>query len=214
MNVPISATIGRRVNSPIGKDRSTTTQQTRNEMNISINNFVRAEHSETEREAVVLRTACPDPIIQPEPLKSSTFTEESEHSRAVPGALGAELECEDLCDNVDLKRFRFHNNDKLEICLDVLALKNIIRVLIQNHNIVTTAKDLEDIISYWGETEIKTEKQAILTRSPKKSGFCGCSDEEIGEFVNTITKISLNGINILKRLPTFIACLQELGLSV
>jgi hypothetical protein len=231
MNIPISATIGRRVNSPIGKDRSTTTQQTRNEMNISINNFVRAEHSGavpgafgadplatpensplvTEREAgtavpcelsraVVLGTDPANSLCVPEPLKSSTFTDESE------------LECEDLCDNVDLKRFRFHNNDKLDLTVDVKFLRHTIKTIITNHNIITTPKDLEDILSYYGEVYVKTDHQRVLTRAPKKSGGCWSSDE-IEQFVDTVTKILIGGVNITKKMPAFINFLSELGIS-
>jgi hypothetical protein len=226
MNCPISATIGRRVNSPTGKDRSNTTQQTRNEMNISINNFVRAdplptrdnspltnEHELTEAgtavpcelsRAVVLGTNI-DPVVIPDQLKTSEaskFTDENE------------LECEDLCDNVDLKRFRFHNNDRLDLTVDVLFLKHTIKTIITNHNIVTTPKDLEDILSHFGEVDVRIERQRVLSRAPKKSGFCGCSDEEVGEFVETIQKILIGSVNVTKKLPAFIGFLTDLGISV
>jgi hypothetical protein len=101
----------------------------------------------------------------------------------------------------------------LDLTVDVGFLKHTIKTLITNHNIVTTPRDLEAILSYYGDVDVQTEHQRVLTRAPKKSGGCWSSDE-VEQFVDTVTKILIKSVNITKKMPAFIGFLNDLGLSV
>ena len=96
------------------------------------------------------------------------------------------------------------------IVVDVNFLKHVITVLISNHSIATDVKDLEDIFSYYGNVEIRTQKQYVQTRGTKKRGIC--SNVDLDDVIDVVQKVVVNGINILKKVPDFIGYLETLGI--
>jgi hypothetical protein len=96
--------------------------------------------------------------------------------------------------------------------VDVRFLKHVIKTLITNHNIITTPHDLECILSYYGDVEIKTNKQVIQHRGVKKKSVC--SDVDSDEVIEIVNKVLVNGVNIVRKVPDFIAFMQSLGLSL
>jgi hypothetical protein len=123
---------------------------------------------------------------------------------------------EPLNPNPKLHRFRAKRSDELEVIVDVEALTHIIHVLIDNHSIIVTPKDLEDILRYWGDPTVKTELVAVQSRSVPVAGggCCACTDEQKEEVIETIKSIALNGLNLVKSLPDLVSFFARLGLSI
>jgi hypothetical protein len=110
-----------------------------------------------------------------------------------------------------IKPSRVHRDT--EINIDVNFLKHVIKVLLTNHNITIDNKDIEDILKYFGDVEIITNKEIIKTRDVKSRGFC-CCDVDQEEIITFIKKILLNGYNIVKYLPELVEFIDELGLPL
>jgi hypothetical protein len=90
-------------------------------------------------------------------------------------------------------------------------LKQVIHVLINNHNIAITADDIKAIMSFFGETEIRMKRRKIVERS----GDVGCRGSVDREkFVEVIHKILVLGVNISKYVPALVEFLAELGLNL
>jgi hypothetical protein len=118
--------------------------------------------------------------------------------------------------NPKLHRFRARRAGSLEVVVDVEALTHIIHVLIDNHSIVVTPKDLEDVLSYWGEPTVKTERVVVQSRGVPVvgGGCCACTDEQKEEVIETIKSIALNGLSLVKNMPDLLGFLGKLGLGV
>jgi hypothetical protein len=56
------------------------------------------------------------------------------------------------------------------------SLKHVINVILTNHHITTDANDLRDILSYYGEVDMRTSKEVVKTRGVKKRVLCGDVD--------------------------------------
>ena len=136
------------------------------------------------------------------------------NSLALPGALAStfDINTDDLQSNQDIKRFEIKSETHEPIVIDVKFLRHVIDTLIRNHNITTTPQDLTDILTYFGEVDIRTQKQTIQTRGVKS--WWSCSDVDAAEVVETVSKILVNGVNIVKRVPDFISYLSNLGIAI
>jgi hypothetical protein len=194
MMISPNVKIGRRVDSPHSKSKSST----RSETNIQISNIVGSIPSEplTTSDPVVLATP-PDNVIDsltqiqlPSELKTS----------------------EPTSDNPEFKRFRFRAADQLELVADVNFLRHVIKTLISNHHITTDIKDLNDVLNYYGDVDIKTDKQVVQHRGIKKKGMC--SDVDADEVIEIVEKVLVNSVNIMKKLPDFVQFLSSLGLNL
>jgi hypothetical protein len=58
---------------------------------------------------------------------------------------------DDLDANPKLRKFKAKRTDQVEYIVDVAFLENVIKVLIDNHNINITPQDIEAILSPFGE---------------------------------------------------------------
>jgi hypothetical protein len=142
-----------------------------------------------------------DSLAQPPPaLKTSTFD--------------GEPEVEELCENVELRRFRQRATIETSFVIDVAFLRHVIATLIRNHNIATTNDDLRDVLAYFGDVELRMEKQVVKSRAPKKSGMCGCADVDVDDIIEVVGKVLVGGVNLAKKMPAFIEFLAGLGLSI
>ena len=115
-------------------------------------------------------------------------------------------------DNPEFKRFRFRATDQLEFAADVRFLKHVIKTLIENHHITTDVKDLNDVLSYYGDVEVRTDRQVVQHRGVKRAGLCSSVDAD--EVIDIVQKVLVNGVNIVKRVPDFVQFLSELGLTL
>jgi hypothetical protein len=140
-------------------------------------------------------------IQVPSELRTSEFTNIDDRAQRDLNSQG---------DLIELRRF-CQNQDVLNIVVDVKFLKHVIRTLITNHDITTTPHDLECIMSYYGDVEIKTEKQVVKHRGIKK-GMCTKVDSD--EVIDIVQKILVNGVNVVRKIPDFIEFIQSLGLSL
>jgi hypothetical protein len=112
---------------------------------------------------------------------------------------------------IELKHFEVQCKDAIhEFLIDDTFLRHVITVLLSNHNITTTTKDLHDIFTYFGDVELKTQKQHVQKRS---AGSC-CGDVDIDDVIETVTKIVVGGVNIIKRVPDLITFVQSLGIAI
>ena len=220
MNLPVNAKIGRRVDSP--SSRSTADTATSSTTNIAIHNFVGAAQSlptlpvrdsplRTSAEPAVLATPKSD-----DELKTSTFDPDAEvvETRGARVDMGDDGELEIIHENVPLTKFRERATPKASFVVDVAFLRHVINTLIANHSIVSTSRDLEEILSFFGEVELRRERQVVLKRAPKKSVLCGCSADDVEQTVEMVGKILVNGVNLAKNMPKFLEFLGGLGLSI
>jgi hypothetical protein len=122
-------------------------------------------------------------------------------------------EVEVLAENIALQKFRQRPTKETTFVIDVNFLRHVIKTLLVNHNITTTPQDLDDVLQFFGDVDIRRERQAVRTRSVKKSGVC-CSDIDADDVVEIVSKVLVNGVNLVKQMPRFITFLQELGLSI
>ena len=112
--------------------------------------------------------------------------------------------------DVEPKRFAVQNYACADFIVSVGFLKHIIAVLVRNHSITTDAKDLNDILSYFGEVDMRVS--AVQHRSVKNKGWC--SNVDIDDIVEVVQKVLVNGVNIIKRVPDFVEYLQQLGIAI
>jgi hypothetical protein len=159
----------------------------------------------------------PDSLAVPSPLITSKFEPESDaevvETKGAKCVLRNDGEVEVLTENIPLQRFRKKAESRSDIVVDVAFLRHVIQVLITNHGIITTPRDLEQILSFFGDVDVRRERQVVKTRSAKNKGGC-CSDVDVDEVVEIVQKVLVNGVNIIKQMPRFIGFLQELGLSI
>jgi hypothetical protein len=120
----------------------------------------------------------------------------------------------DLVDNANLKRFRAKRADALELTIDVEWLKHLIHVLIENHSITITPKDVHDIMVFFdADCEIRIKKKVVVERDVGEPRCCGTTEHERQIIVETIQKIIVSGLNLIKTAPQFITFLSELGIA-
>jgi hypothetical protein len=117
----------------------------------------------------------------------------------------------DLVDNAKLKRFRARTQREASFTIDVEFLKNVIHVLLINHNITVTSRDIHDIMGFFGEVDIRTKKQRVIERDID-AGCCSAKQRE--KFIEVIQKIIVLGINVKKYVPALVEFLTDLGLSL
>jgi hypothetical protein len=126
----------------------------------------------------------------------------------------APIELEEFDANPRLKRFRAKRADNLELTIDVAFLKHLIHVLIENHSISISPKDTQCIMSFFDtDCEVRIKKRKIIERSAGEPTCCGTTEYEREVIVDTIHKIIVGGLNVLKTAPQFISFLAELGVS-
>jgi hypothetical protein len=114
--------------------------------------------------------------------------------------------------NPPLKRVRARRIQEAEYIIDVAFLSHIIKTLIEHHGITITPADVETILSYFGEADVRTERQTLKTRGKKKKGGC-CSDIEPDEVIEVVKKVALNGLSIAKHIPDLLSFLSSVGIS-
>jgi hypothetical protein len=125
-----------------------------------------------------------------------------------------EIELDEFVENPKLKRFRAKRADKLELTVDVSWLKHVIHVLIANHSITISPRDVHDIMQYFdSDCEIRVKKKRVVERSASEPTCCGTTEQEREVVIETISKIIVSGLNIIKTSPPFIGFLTELGLA-
>jgi hypothetical protein len=115
--------------------------------------------------------------------------------------------------NPKLRRFKAKRSDQLEIVIDVAFLQHIIKTIIENHGVVLSPKDTEDILGYFGECVVKTEHVAVLPRGAEEPR-CGCSKKQQQEFMDVVKSVLLNGMKLGTQMPQFVQFLGNLGLSI
>jgi hypothetical protein len=191
-------------------DVSTTQNSNKNEStnNIFLQVFggTSAEVSESHEVAPQLAPILIHPPVEPAP----------EPATADPPA---ELELKDLdadlVDNAKLKRFRAKRADNLELTIDVLFLKHLIHVLIENHSLAITAIDIHDIMAFFdSKCEVRTTKRRVMEREVGEPTCCGTTAHEREVVIETIAKIIVGGLNIIKTAPDFITFLADLGVNL
>jgi replication initiation and membrane attachment protein DnaB len=121
-------------------------------------------------------------------------------------------EVDEFPQNPKLRRFRAKQLSEAEYIADCEFLRNIIKVLIDNHNISITPEDLQMIFGYWGEVVINTKVEHYTTRDPDV-GCCGCSKAQQEKAVEVVKSILLNGLNVAKSLPDVVQFLGKLGIG-
>jgi hypothetical protein len=165
-------------------------------------------------EPAVLSTPV-DPLATPSPLQTSKFEHDSEvvetHGAFVVVNDNGEVEI--INDNIPLQRFRKITDTQPDSVVDVRFLRHVIQVLITNHNITTTPQDLENVLSFFGDVDVRRERQVVKARSAKNKGGC-CSDVDVDDVMEIVSKVLVNGVNIIKSMPKFIQFLEDLGLSI
>jgi hypothetical protein len=145
-------------------------------------------------------------LIIPSPLQTSKFEPDNvltSFTNPTASALSVDV-------NQEVRSFDVRSDDVKNIVVDVGFLKHVITVLISNHHIDTDVKDLEDIFSYYGNVEVKTQKQYVQKRGSKKRGIC--SNVDLDDVIDVVSKVVVNGINILKRVPEFVGYIESLGI--
>jgi hypothetical protein len=122
------------------------------------------------------------------------------------------LELEEFNTNPQLRRFRVKRIEEVEFVVDVEFLEHLIRVLIERHNIVVDAEDVEAIMSYFGECVVKTHEERIMTRGVDV-GCCGCSKAEQEKVMKVVKSVVVNGLNLVKHVPALLEFMRGIGLS-
>jgi hypothetical protein len=189
MNIAPDIKVGRRVGSPSA--RTSTHNSIHNDITIS-----------------VLRSAAPAalppgaPKAQPPTPEANTEhtapTECTEHTVPTDGA-------------VELLRCPVKNIVYDDFVVDVKFLKHVIHVILSNHHISTDANDLRDILSYYGEVDMRTSTEIVKTRGVKKHI---CSNVDVDDVIEIVQKILVNGVNIAKRVPELVEYIQQLGITL
>jgi hypothetical protein len=104
--------------------------------------------------------------------------------------------------------------DEAEYIIDCDFLKHIINILIQNHSITVNKMDLDNILSYFGDVDVRTRKERIMEREVGESGCCGCSEKTRDKIIEVIQKVVLNGLSIAKHIPDLAEFLGSIGVSL
>jgi hypothetical protein len=119
----------------------------------------------------------------------------------------------------------FEQNPKLRICreveraipeftIDVSFLRHVISTILTRYNITLTKADIKEILSYFGEIELTTKKQVVKEREIVPSGCCGMTEKETEKVIETIKKLYVEGVNIVKHVPTLIQFLNDIGIGI
>jgi hypothetical protein len=125
-------------------------------------------------------------------------------------------EADELDINPKLGRFRARQMDQVEYTVDAAFLENVIKVLIDNHNITITPHDIEAILSPFGECVVKAQLIPIQSRGVETvgGGCCSCSDEQKQEAVEVVKNVVLNGLSLVKHIPDLLGFLGKIGVSI
>jgi hypothetical protein len=125
----------------------------------------------------------------------------------------ASAETEDFDENPKLKRFRAKQLNQVEYTVDVAFMENVIRVLIDNHDITITPKDIRDILTPFGDVVVKTQVMSVQNRSVEDLNCCGCSKKQ-QEAAQVVKSIALNGLSLAKHIPDLLGFLGKIGISI
>jgi hypothetical protein len=202
MNISPDLKVGRRIGSPSSRHTSKHSIEIHNRNIVNVGSLRTIDVQNESFVPEVLGTP-PDSLIMPSPLQTSKF-DQNDESVQIQDVL------ETPSDNIDIRSFDVKSDDVKNIVVDTGFLKHVISVLISNHGITTDVKDLEDIFGYYGDVEIKTQKQYVQKRGTKKRGIC--SNVDLDDVIDVVQKVVVNGINILKKVPDFIGYLETLGI--
>jgi hypothetical protein len=139
-----------------------------------------------------------------------------------PNAQPPTPETNDKCDNaehnaptdcaIELLRCPVKTQVYDDFVVDVKFLKHVINVILSNHHITTDTSDLRDILSYYGDVDMRTSTEIVKTRGVKKQGLC--SNVDVDDVIEVVQKILVNGVNIAKRVPELVEYIQQLGISL
>jgi hypothetical protein len=121
---------------------------------------------------------------------------------------------DDLVENPKLKRFRAKQLNQVEYTVDVAFMENVIRVLIDNHGITITPKDIRDILAPFGDAVVKTQMIPVESRGVEDLNCCGCSKKQQQEAVEVVKSIALNGLSLVKHIPDLLGFLGKIGISI
>ena len=214
MNISPDLKVGRRIGSPSSRHTSNHSIEIHNRNIVNVGSLRTIDVQNESFVPEVLGTP-PDSLIIPSPLQTSKF-DQNDESVQIQDVL------ETPSDNIDIRSFDVKSDDVKNIArhrldpdsksvvVDTGFLKHVISVLISNHGITTDVKDLEDIFGYYGDVEVKTQKQYVQKRGSKKRGIC--SNVDLDVVIDVVKKVVVNGINILKKVPDFIGYLETLGI--
>jgi hypothetical protein len=119
----------------------------------------------------------------------------------------------------------FEQNPRLRICrevevappefiIDVSFLRHVITTILTRYNITLANKDIQGILAYWGDVTIETRRQVIKERTAGEPGCCGISEKEIEKIVETIKKLYIEGVNVIKHVPALIKFLSDIGINI
>jgi hypothetical protein len=127
----------------------------------------------------------------------------------------AAAEMEDFDENPKLKRFRAKQLNQVEYKVDVAFMENVIGVLIDNHDITITPKDIRDILTPFGDAVVKTQMIPVQSGSVDEDlNCCGCSKKQQQEAVEVVKSIALNGLSLAKHIPDLLGFLGKIGISI
>ena len=189
MHIAPDVKVGRRVNSHTSRSTS------HHHVSIQNHNIVSIQAGS----AGVLPSyvaECSDPVVLATPVDSL----------APPPALATDVADNITIQNCDVKQ---HIGDD-RFVIDVGFLRHVITVLLSNHHIITTPTDVHDILSYYGNVDVRLQKQVLQHRS--SGGLC--CNVDVDEVMEIVQKIIVNGVNIMKKVPDLISYLEGLGLQI
>jgi hypothetical protein len=113
-------------------------------------------------------------------------------------------------------KFRAKQLSDVEYTADCEFMEHIVKVIVANHSIKITPQDIEDILSYFGEVNVKTQMVEVQSRDVDLDVGCfGCgSAEQKKEAIEVVKSVVLNGLNVLKSLPDLVGFLGGIGVRI
>jgi hypothetical protein len=113
-------------------------------------------------------------------------------------------------------RFRAKQLSDVEYTADCEFMEHMVKVIVENHHIKITPQDIEDILSYFGEVNVKTQFVEVQSRDVDVDVGCfGCgSAEQKKEAIEVVKSLVLNGLNVLKSLPDLVQFLGGIGVRI
>jgi hypothetical protein len=113
-------------------------------------------------------------------------------------------------------KFRAKQLSDVEYTADCEFMEHMVKVIVENHNIKITPQDIEDILSYFGEVNVKTQLIQVQSRDVDVDAGCfGCgSTEQKREAIEVVKSVVLNGLNVLKSLPDLVQFLGRIGVGI
>jgi hypothetical protein len=190
--------------------------ESRNANVIHINTYVDRSGEVSESHEVAATPIIPRPPVEAAPPPVVELAVITEPATSTGDLEHIETELEEFNQNPKLKVIkarRFY--DDAQVVIDVQFLIHVIKVLIERYRNTVSKEDMEAVMSHFGEVEITMKRGVVKERAIEPASCCGGMREiSVDKVITIIKKIVVNGINVAKYFPDFIAFLGEIGVSV